>query len=232
MLDDPDAWDRLSLGVSWRRDVLPGDPCAYCGAPPRSTVDHIEPKVSGGAIGSENMTAACRRCNGLKSEQLLLTFLLSKPALRRAREASRRRNRPTVLVDRELDVVIGASWRQGLAGIAYAGELLGERAQLRQAPNSEAAEIEALLMAMLDARETEHLTLVFGTNSQAPALATLSTSASSSTVKAAEQIRDLLDEMPGWELLRVHRAQTAQARRLARDELRPWAKGAIGLGAA
>jgi 5-methylcytosine-specific restriction endonuclease McrA len=62
------------VGRTHRR-VLLGDPCSYCGGP-GGTIDHIVPRCQGGENFYENMTSACARCNGRKSDKPLLTFLL------------------------------------------------------------------------------------------------------------------------------------------------------------
>lgn len=44
--------------------------CAYCGGH-ATTMDHIVPKARGGKNKWENVTAACRKCNGMKSDNSL-----------------------------------------------------------------------------------------------------------------------------------------------------------------
>ena len=60
------------------RKIVQGDPCCYCGMPPRSTADHIIAKHRGGRDVWANLTAACFRCNQNKSDTDLLSFLLSR----------------------------------------------------------------------------------------------------------------------------------------------------------
>ncbi|MFJ2544384.1 HNH endonuclease [Microbacterium sp. NPDC087589] len=71
------AWQRL------RRDVLDRDnwTCQLCGndlheddARPEhdATVDHVIPKAAGGRDEPSNLIAACRRCNGIKSDKTLV----------------------------------------------------------------------------------------------------------------------------------------------------------------
>jgi hypothetical protein len=70
----PEAVERRE----WAR-TLARDPCAYCGAPaPAGTVDHIVASARGGDDTVENLTGACRRCNGGKSARPLLWFLLDE----------------------------------------------------------------------------------------------------------------------------------------------------------
>lgn len=59
-------------------EVLRGDPCSYCGAPV-TEIDHIRPVSDGGSSGWDNLTGACRSCNGSKSRFDLLTFLSRYP---------------------------------------------------------------------------------------------------------------------------------------------------------
>jgi 5-methylcytosine-specific restriction endonuclease McrA len=57
-------------------DVLRRDSCAYCGARDDITIDHIDPIHLPGADDLLNLTAACRRCNGVKADRRLLLALL------------------------------------------------------------------------------------------------------------------------------------------------------------
>ncbi len=55
--------------------VLRGDPCSYCDAS-AGTVDHILPVSQGGPFDAwDNLTAACRACNGRTQHRSLLRFL-------------------------------------------------------------------------------------------------------------------------------------------------------------
>ena len=68
-----------SRGAAWeavRRAVLERDgwQCSYCHKHLEgrdATVDHIVPKAAGGTDEADNLVAACRRCNGIKSDQLV-----------------------------------------------------------------------------------------------------------------------------------------------------------------
>jgi hypothetical protein len=58
-------------------DELAGDPCSYCSycAEGADCADHID-----GRDGSaEDLTAACRRCNGSKGGKRLLLWLVERP---------------------------------------------------------------------------------------------------------------------------------------------------------
>lgn len=56
--------------------IIKHDPCCYCGARPVET-DHIIPVADGGSGDWDNLTPACRSCNGTKHSKSLLNFLLS-----------------------------------------------------------------------------------------------------------------------------------------------------------
>ena len=65
-----------SRGAEWnklRAAILERDAhtCAYCGHE-ADTVDHIIAKNNGGEDIASNLVAACRRCNGLKSDKPLI----------------------------------------------------------------------------------------------------------------------------------------------------------------
>lgn len=65
------AWERVRMFVLNRDDWT----CAYCqkhleGSD--ATADHIIPKDAGGTNDPANLVAACLRCNGLKSNKILI----------------------------------------------------------------------------------------------------------------------------------------------------------------
>lgn len=61
------------MSVKAYRRVLRGDPCAYCGGTAH-LVDHIDPRP-GGSNDWDNLTAACRSCNGRKGAMTMLAAL-------------------------------------------------------------------------------------------------------------------------------------------------------------
>jgi len=63
------AWRELRLRIL-ARDA---NTCGYCGAEAKH-VDHIIPVASGGTDDAENLTAACARCNQLKSDKPIAVF--------------------------------------------------------------------------------------------------------------------------------------------------------------
>jgi hypothetical protein len=69
----PEAVERRE----WAK-VLAADPCAYCGAAPAGTVDHIVAAARDGDDTTENLTGACLACNSGKCATPLLLFLLSE----------------------------------------------------------------------------------------------------------------------------------------------------------
>lgn len=60
-------WNRLRAAILERDGYV----CAYCGHE-ADTVDHIIAKNNGGEDIASNLVAACRRCNGLKSDKPLI----------------------------------------------------------------------------------------------------------------------------------------------------------------
>ena len=62
------------------------DPCAYCGACPALTIDHIVPRAVGAAATAGNLTGACGACNEAKGLWPLLPFLLLRPWASASRE--------------------------------------------------------------------------------------------------------------------------------------------------
>lgn len=54
--------------------VLALDPCSYCGQPSQDT-DHIVARDAGGSNEWDNLTAACKRCNHVKTTKSLLMAL-------------------------------------------------------------------------------------------------------------------------------------------------------------
>lgn len=77
-----------SRGPEWekvRRFVLQRDgyTCTYCGKQgltgKDATADHVIPKDAGGTDDPSNLVAACRRCNGSKSNRLLFRSSWNNP---------------------------------------------------------------------------------------------------------------------------------------------------------
>lgn len=56
--------------------MLRAAPCSYCGTTPAGEIDHVVPLSAGGLHEAENLTSACRTCNGSKRDKDLLSFLL------------------------------------------------------------------------------------------------------------------------------------------------------------
>jgi len=63
------AWRELRLKIL-ARDA---NTCGYCGAEAKH-VDHIIPVAHGGTDSPDNLTAACARCNQLKSDKSVSVF--------------------------------------------------------------------------------------------------------------------------------------------------------------
>lgn len=68
------ARQRQRWGVRFRILERDGFRCHYCGTPAKESplvVDHVVPLALGGEDHPRNMAAACRPCNGGKSDRLL-----------------------------------------------------------------------------------------------------------------------------------------------------------------
>jgi 5-methylcytosine-specific restriction endonuclease McrA len=61
------AWEAMRL-VCLERDAWI---CAYCGGV-ATTADHVIPKDAGGKDELSNLVSACLRCNGRKSNRLIM----------------------------------------------------------------------------------------------------------------------------------------------------------------
>lgn len=51
------------ISAKLREEVLWSGPCAYCGDPLPTQVDHVIPRSRGGSDDRENLAPACRSCN-------------------------------------------------------------------------------------------------------------------------------------------------------------------------
>ncbi len=83
-LDESGLRRQAALGASdsadrARRLYLRLDPCAYCGACPALTIDHVVARAAGAAPTAGNLTGACPACNEAKGRWPLLIFLLLRP---------------------------------------------------------------------------------------------------------------------------------------------------------
>ena len=77
--------------------VLLRDPCVYCSGP-ATTIEHIQPKVTGGTREWRNTAPACQGCNGERGHEPLLVWLLRKwagvtPPKRKLAKGERKRRR-------------------------------------------------------------------------------------------------------------------------------------------
>lgn len=64
-----DGWETVRMKVAplvFERD---GNLCTYCGSPYDLTIDHIVPRLQGGAHDPSNLTTACRPCNSAKNDR-------------------------------------------------------------------------------------------------------------------------------------------------------------------
>jgi 5-methylcytosine-specific restriction endonuclease McrA len=60
-------WQRKKLLNNWKAEL---QPCSYC-LNVADTIDHIIPLIKGGTHLEENLTPACRSCNGSKAGHLI-----------------------------------------------------------------------------------------------------------------------------------------------------------------
>lgn len=82
--------EQSSRGTAWdatRKRILDRDGwlCQYCGKDLTqeardATADHIIPKDSGGTDEDSNLVAACRTCNGRKSNKVIIRMPWFNPA--------------------------------------------------------------------------------------------------------------------------------------------------------
>jgi ribonuclease HI len=119
------------------------------------------------------------------------------------------------------DIIVDASWADGIGGIAYVSATIGLRALVRYYGNATEAEMDAVLLAMHDAQREDHHKIVIGTDNQVAALVRTVTPWSGPFMRrAASEIRCFLDEMPAWELVHIPRYLTQRAHVLARNAMR------------
>lgn len=52
--------------------------CYYCGSTDRLSVDHLIPRIRGGANESDNLIWACRSCNSSKQSRDMLEWMVAK----------------------------------------------------------------------------------------------------------------------------------------------------------
>jgi len=52
--------------------------CCYCGIAKQISIDHLIPKIKGGADYSDNLVWACKPCNSSKRDHDLIEWLRSK----------------------------------------------------------------------------------------------------------------------------------------------------------
>jgi hypothetical protein len=112
-----------------------------------------------------------------------------------------------------------ASWRDGVAGLAYVSGALGNRTALVACSGSTEAEYLALLMAMGDAHACQ-LTGLIDFRVDSTAVAHLAVGASSDLVELRRQVKGLLAVHREWRLAFVERKRNWVADGMARRALR------------
>lgn len=106
-----------------------------------------------------------------------------------------------------------ASWRNGVAGVAYESGAMGRRVELVECVDSLAAEYLALLMAMGDAALCLEGSVRFRVDSTA--LADLNVGTTRELVEPCDRIKAHLSAHPTWSLLLIKRRHNKFADRLS-----------------
>ena len=112
-----------------------------------------------------------------------------------------------------------ASWRDGVAGVAYESGAMGRRVELVECVDSLAAEYLALLMAMGDADRCLEGRVRFRVDSTA--LVDLKVGMTPELVEPCERIKALLAAHKDWSLVLVSRRRNKFADRLSRRPFLP-----------
>jgi hypothetical protein len=73
-----DKMKMRSLYDDERIKMIAPQACYYCGSREKLSVDHLIPKIKGGADESDNLIWACRSCNSSKHGRDMLSWLISK----------------------------------------------------------------------------------------------------------------------------------------------------------
>lgn len=79
----PTRWRNLRAGRLKGSEIFAGDPCAYCNGP-GEVFDHITPMKHGGRNRLNNITRACKDCNGHKGVRSALWWLATRCLQRQA----------------------------------------------------------------------------------------------------------------------------------------------------
>ena len=61
-----------------RTKIEHGSSCCYCGARDPLTLDHVLPKLTGGADAAENISYACKSCNSSKGPRDMVLWLVNR----------------------------------------------------------------------------------------------------------------------------------------------------------
>jgi ribonuclease HI len=137
--------------------------------------------------------------------------LTARQFVKRAKRRQRRLEKPAY-------VNTDASWRDGMAGLAYESGTLGNRTALVACANSTEAEYLALLMAMLDAERCLSGPIAF--RCDCTAVVNLKGGQAPKTTELRERVRTLLKRYPGWNLVLIERKRNRSANRLANRPFR------------
>jgi ribonuclease HI len=109
----------------------------------------------------------------------------------------------------EPEITVNAAWHDHLAAIAYSGQLIGRRVAIRACETIGRAEMDAVLLAMKDARAAGLTDAVFATDSAPAALVELPKRSAPGPIRdGAAAIRFRLEQNPGWRLVHASRRAT------------------------
>lgn len=64
-----------TLYADERTKIAYGTTCCYCGGEEALTLDHVIPRLKGGADAADNIMYACKSCNSSKGAQDMVTWL-------------------------------------------------------------------------------------------------------------------------------------------------------------
>ena len=69
-----------SMADDERVKLLAQPGCAHCGSAEATTIDHLIPRLRGGADAGDNLVAACRSCNSAKGARDMLLWYAGRDA--------------------------------------------------------------------------------------------------------------------------------------------------------
>ena len=67
-----------SLFDDERLKIENGTRCVYCGSKENLTIDHLFPRIKGGADNIENLVCSCKSCNSSKGKKDLMVWFYAR----------------------------------------------------------------------------------------------------------------------------------------------------------